>query len=218
MSCFSDNSDRINYDEDIFSSQLWNETSAKDKGIIKENTRFANDRIELICSGPHIGVATPVFQTPRSICNSKGAYDRIDLQTISERYLPRSKYAISCNINEYIEKIPVDKFNNKYTDCYRLVSRSMLNLKQERTLISAIIPSKVGHINGIIGLEFYDLINLAIASGLYVSLPYDFFTKVLGKTNLFYSTASKLPIFKLDNEIPDDADNNRFDQTAQPDN
>ena len=72
----------------------------------------------------------------------------------------------------------------------------MLNLKQERTLMAAIIPTKCGHINGLHGVCYHKNSNLMIASAFYASLPYDFFIKVIGKTNLYEDTAGKLPVFE----------------------
>ena len=50
----------------------------------------------------------------------------------------------------------------------------MLNLKQERTLISAIAPKRTGHINGIYRICFNSNDLLVLASALFASLPYDF--------------------------------------------
>lgn len=197
ISCFSRCQNKsYSKNKECFFCEMWHEANAQSDGTIKQEVQFPEEDIQFIYSGPHIGVSNPLNQTPRRVCIKKGDYDKIDLTNIKEDYIPRTKYSLKCNINEYLERIPKTKWSSKYTDEYRLVSRKMLNLKQERTLISAIIPPKCGHINGLHGLCFRNRENLVLASALYSSLPYDLFIKVIGKTNLYEDTASKLPIFK----------------------
>ena len=45
----------------------------------------------MVFSGPHIGVANPINQTPRASCTTKGDYDNIDLLYIPEEYI-QDKY------------------------------------------------------------------------------------------------------------------------------
>ena len=180
---------------ECYYSQMWQETNAQADHTIVGKVQFPENYMEFIYSGPHIGVGNPYNQTPRRVCDKKGDYDKIDLSFIDERYIARTKYTIGCALNEYTSRIPVTTWGQKYTEGYRLISRKMLNLKQERTLISAIIPPKAGHINGLHGVCYRDAYDLLVASGLYSSLPYDFFIKVIGKTNLYEDTAGKLPVF-----------------------
>jgi hypothetical protein len=72
----------------------------------------------------------------------------------------------------------------------------MLNLAGERTLISAIVPPGTSHINAVIGLSFNHLYMLTIASGIWSTLVYDFFIKILGKSNLYTDNANQIPFVK----------------------
>lgn len=181
---------------ECYYSQMWQETNAQADKTIVVDVKFPDELIGFIYSGPHIGVSNPYNQTPRKICEKKGDYDKIDLTQISRTYIARTKYTVGCNSTDYKERIPVTSWGSKYTDEYRLIARKMLNLKQERTLMAAIVPPKAGHINGLHGVCYRDNINLVLAGALYASLPFDFFIKVIGKTNLYEDTAGKLPIFK----------------------
>ena len=180
---------------ECYYSQMWQETNAQSDGTIVADVKFPDDEIGFIYSGPHIGVANPFNQTPRRVCEKKGDYDKIDLTSITPNYIARTKYTIGCGIDAYLKRIPMTSWGSKYTDEYRLIARKMLNLKQERTLMAAIIPTKCGHINGLHGVCYRDNNNLLIASALYAALPFDFFIKVIGKTNLYEDTAGKLPVF-----------------------
>ena len=74
--------------------------------------------------------------------------------------------------------------------------RKMLNHEGERTLISTIIPLDSAHINGILGISLNsELLSVAVNS---FSLPFDFYVKASGKSNINSSLTSCFPIF--DNE------------------
>ncbi len=55
----------------IYMSEMWHETYAQNDGTIVENTVFPTYPMEMICSGPHIAVANPLFKTPRHVCKEK---------------------------------------------------------------------------------------------------------------------------------------------------
>jgi hypothetical protein len=67
----------------------------------------------------------------------------------------------------------------------------------ERTLTTAIIPPKSKHINGIISIYFDNQDDLVVFTGLSNSVIYDFFIKILNKTNLTEDVVKILP-FKSD--------------------
>lgn len=194
LSTFSKHNNIQSLKDRYYATQMFDETGAQDAQIIAPDVHFTDISEDMIYSGPHIGVANPYNQTPRANCSSKGDNDKIDLQFLPDNYFARSKYRISCTLNEYISIVPSTPWNTKYNMEYKLLSRKMLNLKQERTLMSAIAPPQTGHINGIYGLCFADGFVLALLSGCFASLPYDFFIKCLGKTNFLDNTAGKMPV------------------------
>ncbi len=80
---------------DYLVTELFHESNAQRDSII---TRVENPTYEpssaddWILSGPHLFVATPMYQTPRVVCTEKGHYDDVDLSEIPANYLPRSVY------------------------------------------------------------------------------------------------------------------------------
>ena len=147
----------------------------------------------MICSGPHIAVGNPVFKTPRAICEEKGDYDVVDLTAIPDNYMARTNYTIDVDLEEYIRR-DAEIWGVKYHTLPRLVSRKMLNLKQERTFNVAIIPEGYGHINGLVGVAFSNYRDLLIAGSSWASIPLDFYVKVMGKANFNYAAASGFPV------------------------
>ena len=178
---------------DVYASMMWDETNAQKAGIIKRNTHFTSNLFDCIISGNHIGTGNPLFNTPRENCSGNNDTDSIDLTYINDTYLPRSNYQINGDISEYILKVPETGWGERYTDFYRIACRKMIDCEGARTLMSAIIPPKIGHTNGIIGFAFKNMENLLIAEGLFLSLPIDFFVKLFGKSNFQPNIANMIP-------------------------
>lgn len=144
----------------------------------------------------------PLFKTPRSVCEEKGDYDCIDLTAINEGYMARSNYTIAAAPAEYAARNP-DVYGKKYYLHPKLVSRKMLNLKQERTFNVALLPEGYGHINGLVGIAFKDLRELFICASSWASIPFDFYVKVMGKSNFNFAAAAGFPVLnsQYDGEI-----------------
>ena len=201
IQCFADYQFSL-HNIDILMSEMWHETYAQNDKTILRKTAFPSSSTEMICSGPHIAVANPLFKTPRRVCVEKGDYDCIDLQSISDDYLARSNYTISITMEEYSHR-DGSAFGHTYHTVPRIVSRKMLNLKQERTFNVAIIPEGYGHINGLVGVAFNDERAFYICSSSWASIPLDFYVKVMGKSNFNYAAACGFPVLssKFDKEI-----------------
>jgi hypothetical protein len=76
-------------------TEMFHESSAQRDGIITrmEHPSYQPKTSEdWVISGPHIFVGNPFNKTPRSSCTANGHYDSIDLENITEDYLPRAVY------------------------------------------------------------------------------------------------------------------------------
>ena len=183
-------------------SVMWDETNSQQDGTIRRKVHFARSTIEQIFSGPHISSGNACVKTPKSVVRTSSDYDNIDLTVLPADYFPRYNYEISCSLQDYQNRIPNTSWGQKFNLLYRIAIRKMLNLTQERTLMSAIIPPKASHINGILSIAIADAYSFLLFSGESFSLPLDFFVKIMGKTNLYGDTASKLPL--LDKSVYSD--------------
>ena len=177
----------------VYGSMMWDETNAQKNGIIKRNTHYSENLYDCIYSGNHIGIANPLFNTPRENCKGNNDADSIDLTNISEDYMPRSNYEMAGTVSDYMSKLPETGWGDKYTEHYRIACRKMIDCEGARTLMSAIIPPKIGHTNGIIGFAFQEYEDLLISAGLFLSLPIDFFVKLFGKNNFQPNIANMIP-------------------------
>jgi putative type II restriction enzyme, methylase subunit len=181
---------------EIFGSEMWHETNAQKDGTMVRNVHFPESLTDMIISGPHIAVANPCFKTSRSICRLNSDYDNIDLTSISDSYLQRCNYQPYCAPEEYEEHAPLTPWNCKNYYSYRIAMRNMFNQGGERTLMSAIIPPKVGHVHAVYELGFKNDVDTALMSGLMESIPYDFYIKATGKGSGGIGVLGGLPIIR----------------------
>jgi hypothetical protein len=193
---FSEQETRLgNHKDSYLSLEMWHETNSQKDGTIQRNTRFIDSPKQLILSGPHLYVGNPLNKTPRAICEANSHYDVLDLVTLPEDYLPRTNYTPKLDPIEYWNRTSKVPWGNRQpvTDFYRLVSRKMLSQSGERTLVSAIAPKGVSHIDGCFSLTFKENQALLQLATLLASLPFDFFIKTTGKSNFRDELSSLFP-------------------------
>lgn len=173
--------------------EMWHETNSQKSGYISRKVHFSSNPYERIYSGPHIGVCNPLFKTSRRECKLNSDYDNIDLLNIEFGYSQRTNYMPGKPHDEYMNAIVDNEWSGKVTNDYRIVARKMLNLGGERTFISAIIPPKSTHINGLLGFDFKNKDVLVLAVAMFSSIPFDYFVRTLNKSNLQPNVVAKLP-------------------------
>lgn len=192
--CFNSDDKKLrDYKNELFASQMINETLGQKNHAIQKRTHFPANLKEAIYSGSHIGNANPVFKTAKRVCKLVSDFECPCLETVSDDYLPRFNY-IPDEISIYNASIPMSPWDVAYDSDYRLVARRMLDLKAEKTVMCAIIPPKAGHINGIYGWIAKDVKTIVYLGGLLSSIPYDFLIKTVGKDNMYANNTDLLPL------------------------
>jgi len=194
---------------DLFiNSTHWNEKNAQDDGTIVRRSDhedgFASSTFDLVLSGPHVGVANPLFQTPKKICRTHRAYDVLNLEQLPDHYLPRGNYLRAGDLETYRARLPRVGWRDSpqtsprpFNDFYRVATRRGLSVAGERTLLPAIIPPGVAHIDGVISLAFRRRGLAPVVAGLWAALPFDFYIKSIGKGDFRNSSAEALPLPNL---------------------
>ncbi len=184
----------------VFCTVMWDETNSQKAGIIQRDIHFPRTLSEMIYSGPHFGVANPLFKCSRSICKLNSDYDNIDLQNIGSDYLQRCNYIPHCSKEEYLSRVAVTPWQSQYTEEYRLIMRRMLNQGGERTLTCAIAAPGVAHVHTVISLTLNNCVDTAALAGCLASLPYDSFIKILNKSDIYFSTMRYFPLFTAEQQ------------------
>jgi type I restriction-modification system DNA methylase subunit len=192
---------------EYFSTVMFDETYAQRDGTIQRQTQFPDSPEQWVLSGPHFYVGNPFHQTPRAVCETHRAYDKIDLTDLPEDYLPRTNYIPACDAAEYHRRTPTvpwieegETHSKKVTEYYRAITKFQMSQSGERAFFTSIIQPKLAHINTIIGYGFKDLEQLVMFSSLGMSICSDFYIRTTGRGASSGITPS-LPIFKINNEI-----------------
>ncbi len=190
--------------DDYFSTEMWNETASQKDGTILRrpltDDGFAAAPEDWVLSGPHFFVATPFHQTPMRICNTHRAYEKPDLETLPDDYLPRTNYRPMADKVEYLRRTPRVSWKEAgevqgrlVTDFYRLVNREMIGPSSERTLITTLMPPGAAHINTLLGHAFKDVGTLCGAVAYTQSLLADFRVKSTGMGHANTTLMGQLP-------------------------
>jgi hypothetical protein len=187
-----------------FSTVMFDETYAQRDGTIKRDTQFPEHPEQWILSGPHFFVGNPFYNTPRAVCDTNKAYDKLDLQTLPDDYLPRTNYTPACDPATYRDRTPrvpwVEEGEHRerlVTEYYRFVNRRMFGASSERSFISTVMPKGAGHINTAVSTVIRDekqLVNFAAAT---FSVAYDFFLKSTGKSDLYGQLLATFPLLDV---------------------
>jgi hypothetical protein len=183
----------------FYTTGLWHETGAQKDGTIRREVRYPIHINELILSGPHFYIATPLNKNPNENCKTPLDYTDIDLTEVPNGFVPRTNYVPNCALDAYNRRIP--QWDGKpVVGYYRAAFRALFGNPNERTLIGCIIPPGVGHIHGVQSYAFDNNSLLVDFSGLTSSVPYDFLIKITGKA--FISGLSNLlPLPQLSNTL-----------------
>lgn len=178
---------------DYHTTVCFDETNAQSDGTIRRKTGFVLTPADFVFSGPHLYVSNPLYKTPRTICRTPLAYDKLDLEWLPDDYLPRSNYIPACDSRTYeahaarVGWIEEGEVREKPATAYfRMAFRSMLSQSGERTLIGAICPPHVAHINGAQTTAFRHEAALVYQAAFSSTIVADFFIKSTGRSNLHH--------------------------------
>ena len=183
----------------------WHETMSQRSGTIRRETRFPSGPRDMVVSGPHFSLGSPLYKTPRERCELNSDYDCLDLTVLPDDYLPRTSYVPACDEDEYAHRTPkvswIEDGDTKaryVTDFYRMVNREMVGASSSRTLSTALIPKGVASINTIVATAFRNVIHCVDFFALSVSIVLDFFIKTTGTGHVNVSLLNRLPILADD--------------------
>lgn len=186
--------------DDFLSTQCWNESSAQKEKIIKKSTQFPIGDDHLIISGPHFYVGNPFNKTPRRICTQNSHYDVVDLNFISDDYLPRTNYIPNKDLKDKVSFVPwIDEnkeFPRRITEYFRHVNRRAIASSLERTAAGSIISKNITHIDSVISIAFKGIHNLILFNSFFNSIVIDFYIKNSGKSDCRLDLLKNIPIKK----------------------
>lgn len=184
-------------------STSWHEHSSQRDGFIRRRIAgeniFPENSSQLVISGPNIYLGNPLYKCPRAICTANGHFDALDLTLLPDDYLPRGNYLPALPDGDFLAAsanatwIARGESNTaKLASHYRVACRKMIPPSGERTLVPALIPPNVTHVDGAVSFGFGNLSELLAATVSWSSLPADFLVKSAGKQNFGSDTAESM--------------------------
>ncbi|GEP27809.1 class I SAM-dependent DNA methyltransferase [Cryobacterium levicorallinum] len=187
-------------------SQGWNEKTDFDRGLFVKKWGAASSWSQVILQGPHIFVGSPRYKTPNEGTRHNQDWSSTDLEALGTKSIPVTAYRASGETTRYDASYThwgQDKTPARAT--YRVAWRNMVNTKNQRTLISAIIPPGSAHINAVVSAaSTAGSIETVLVAATLSSLLSDFWVRASQPATISRQVVNRLPHFSshpLDNYL-----------------
>ncbi|MGS2809940.1 Eco57I restriction-modification methylase domain-containing protein [Nocardia sp. MW-W600-9] len=179
-------------DNDFEWTAGWHESADRRLGFFESRSGIPETWEETILQGPHLTVATPIYQQGNPTMRNNLDYSAIDLETIPETFIPRTNYQVARPLPEYQSAYP--SWGSQPSSAYfRLAWRRMADSATVRTLHSAIVPPGPAFVGTVLTAKLPSSADLAVASGIWSSIPADFLIKASGASELKHGLMRRLP-------------------------
>jgi len=170
----------------------WNETTDRTSGYFAGRSAVPASLDDVILQGPHLTVATPFAKQPKPTMRSNLDYTDWNLEPLPERAIPRTNYQRTKPVADYVAGYP--QWNGTPANRFwRLAWRGMADTSTVRTLHAALIPPGPMHVHGVLALGAVNLHDLAVAAGMWASVPVDFLVKVSVASSINESVVRRFP-------------------------
>ncbi len=170
----------------------WEEDADRRTGWFVARSEVPTSLDDVILQGPHFTVATPNARQPNPTMRSNKDYTQWDLERLPERAIPRTSYQRSQPTIDYVAAYPHWE-GTPSNHFWRLAWRNMVDSSTVRSCHAALLPPGPTHVHGVHTLSCPEHRDLAIAGGMWASLPVDFLVKVSGASKLQAEFAARFP-------------------------
>lgn len=190
-------------------ARMFDETGAQHAGIIRRHTQFPAGPHDLVYSGPHFWIGTPIHKTPQPTCRLNSDYDPVDLTSTLTDYVARTNYIPQRANDGFLDQIPtlpwipedLPRTVRTATIGYRSIHRELTGSMAERSLVAALIPPYASHTHSCITTSFRDTHKLLDFHAICISLPMDFLVKSTGAMHVHSALLKSFPIPDFDAHI-----------------
>ena len=156
----------------------FDESGAPKANLITRAPGPSNSLAHAVMTGPNVFVGNPAYQSPNPGCKNHRDFSKIVLTQTPDDFFPDTVYQATekgLKSKEYLGPTP---WGTNSCDEYRITGRGLqVGTTGSRTLSTAIIPPKVGHIYSLFSMSFPNLKDLLKCSGLFNSIIFDFLTR-----------------------------------------
>ncbi|MDT3443581.1 Eco57I restriction-modification methylase domain-containing protein [Pseudofrankia sp. BMG5.37] len=170
----------------------WHESEARQDGWFERRPAVSSTWGDVIIQGPHLSVATPLYQQPNPTSRNAADTVSIDLESVSDEFIPRTTYQRSKPVDEYRAAYP--RWNGRPSnDYFRLLWREMADSVTVRTLQTALMPPGPTHVHGVNSISVPSMEDLVVAAGISASLIADFLVKSTGSSHITLPLMRNIP-------------------------
>lgn len=170
----------------------WDEAAARKQGLIARGSVVQNTWQQVILQGPHLTVGTPLNQQPNESMRNNRDYSVVDLESISEDFIPRTSYRPNRPYAEYIAAYP--RFDDEpSSSSFRIAWRRMADAATVRTLHAALLAPGPCHVSTLPSAKAESAADLAVITGFWCSLPVDFLTRTAGAADITQNVVRRFP-------------------------
>ncbi|WP_339017264.1 DNA methyltransferase [Corynebacterium hesseae] len=123
----------------------WNETTYKKAGYFDTSWQHPDSWDDVILQGPHLGVSTPMIKQPNPTMKHNQDWSEIDLEAISEDFIPATAYLPNRSVESYDRDYGVWEVDGEtmlVKNQYRVGWRIMAATTGFRTCYPALIPPR----------------------------------------------------------------------------
>ncbi|OFP26343.1 Eco57I restriction-modification methylase domain-containing protein [Corynebacterium sp. HMSC068G04] len=177
-------------------SRGWDESIDKKKGYFDSSWQHPDSWDDVILQGPHLGVSTPMIKQPNPTMKHNQDWSEIDLEAISENFIPATAYLPNRSIETYDRDYgvwEVDGVTVFVKDQYRVAWRRMAATTGYRTLYPSLIPAGATHVDGVFSIgQPKDISETVLVGAVWSSVLSDFVVRSLGVSNLFMTYLESL--------------------------
>jgi hypothetical protein len=180
-------------------SRGWDESIDRQKGRFVQEWGPASWE-DAILQGPNLHVANPFYKSPNATMSNNKDWSSVDLERLAPdaqpvtAYKPAGDRAVYASAYGSWDGVPV-------RDHYRVAWRKMAANSGERTLISAVVPPGMTHVDGVFsaaGPGDPDTVLLAVVMS---SLLADFTIRAAPKANIRSTQIDQLPLPPADHPL-----------------
>ncbi len=171
----------------------WHEAADRKLGYFESASAVPDRWEDVILQGPHITVATPLYQEPDTARGRQHLYSPVDLDEIGDHFIPRTNYQVAKPYAEYIAAYP--KWHDEPSSTYfRLAWREMCDVATVRTLHTALLPPGPTHVHAVHTFTLPEANReLAMLAGVSHSIVADFMVKAVGSGHVKFSFWKQIP-------------------------
>ncbi|MGJ4094909.1 DNA methyltransferase [Corynebacterium macclintockiae] len=178
-------------------SRGWDETIDRKKGYFDSSWQHPDNWGDAILQGPHLGISTPMIKQPNPSMKHNLDWTEIDLEAISEDFIPATAYSPNRSIEFYDRNFGRWETENGLElvkEQYRVAWRLMADTTGFRTVYPSLIPAGAAHVHGVVAAGPMNVEKNLTAAASASSFLADYYFRSLGIANILPESFSSLPL------------------------